>query len=85
MGDAGEGLVDAEARIQERLDEIAEEKQARRRKVVVDPVKAREIASLRLAQTDLDRQLATTTHEARRKQLTAALAQIAQQLTALGG
>ncbi len=85
MGDAGEGLVDAEARIQERLDEIAEEKQARRRKVVVDPVKAREVAALRLAVTDIERQLAATTHEARRKQLTAALAQLTGQLTTLGG
>ena len=85
MGDAGEGLVDAEARIQERLDEIAEEKLARRRKVVIDPVKAREIAALRLARTDVDRQLQSTSHEARRKQLAAALAQIDKQLTALGG
>lgn len=85
MGDAGEGLVDAEARIQERLDEIAEEKAARRRAVVIDPVKAREVAALRLARTDVDRQLQGTAHEARRKQLTAALAQIDKQIAALGG
>ncbi len=85
MGDAGEGLVDAEARIQERLDEIAEEKLSRRKKVVVDPVKAREIAALTLARTDFERQMAATQHEARRKQLKAALAQVEKQLKSLGG
>ncbi|MGE0394029.1 MAG: hypothetical protein AB7I25_14760 [Vicinamibacterales bacterium] len=85
MGDAGEGLVDAEARIQERLDEIAEEKRARARKVVVDPARAREVASLKLARTDFERQMATTEHDARRRQLKAALEQVDKQIKALGG
>lgn len=85
MGDAGEGLVDAEARIQERLDEIAEEKRARLRKAVADPAKAREIASLKLARTDFERQMATTEHDARRRQLKAALEQVDKQIKALGG
>jgi hypothetical protein len=85
MGDAGEGLVDAEARIQERLDEIAEEKQARLKKPVADPAKAREVASLKLARTDFERQMATTEHEARRRQLKAALEQVNKQIKALGG
>lgn len=85
MGDAGEGLVDAEARIQERLDEIAEEKQARLKKVVVDPAKAREVASLKLARTDFERQMAATEHDARRRQLKAAIEQVDKQLKALGG
>jgi len=85
MGDAGEGLVDAEARIQERLDEIAEEKKSRLKKPVADPAKAREIASLKLARIDFERQMAATEHEARRRQLKAALEQVDKQITALGG
>jgi len=85
MGDAGEGLVDAEARIQERLDQIAEEKQARLKQVVVDPAKAREIASLKLARTDFERQMAATGHDARRRQLKAAIEQVNKRLKALGG
>ncbi len=85
MGDAGEGLVDAEARIQERLDEIAEEKRARLKKAVPDPAKARELASLKLARTDFERQMAATEHEARRRQLKAALEQVNKQIKALGG
>lgn len=84
MGDAGEGLVDAEARIQERLDEIAEEKKARLKKVVLDPARARQIESLKLARTDIERQLAATEHDARKRQLKAALTEVQQQLKALG-
>ena len=85
MGDAGEGLVDAEARIQERPDEIAEAKKFRLKKPVADPAKAREIASLKLARTDFERQMTATGHEARRRQLQAALEQVDKQIKALGG
>jgi hypothetical protein len=84
MGDAGEGLVDAESRIQERLDELAEEKKSRQKKVVVDPVKAREVESLRLARTHIEQQLSATEHDVRKRQLKAALAQVEKQLKSLG-
>ena len=84
MGDAGEGLVDAESRIQERLDELAEEKKSRQKKVVVDSVKAREVESLRLARTHIEQQLSATEHDVRKRQLKAALAQVEKQLKSLG-
>ena len=62
MGDSGEGLVDAEARIAERM----EEREADRRRTsgpapVVDPEAAREKESLKLARAELTRQAAATT------------------------
>jgi hypothetical protein len=84
MGDAGEGLVDAESRIQERLDEIAAEKTRRLEKVVGDPVRIRKIESLKLVKADIERQMTATEHEARKKQLKAALVQVAKQLKSLG-
>jgi hypothetical protein len=76
MGDAGEGLVDSESRIQERKDEIARE---RTEKAVVDtrnPEAVKALESLRLARVELDRQLSVTTHEGRRAQIAQALAEI---------
>jgi hypothetical protein len=84
MGDAGEGLVDAEARIAERLEEREQE---RRRSAaappVVDAERAREIESLKLARTELQRQLAATCHATRRAQLEQALAELGRRLDAL--
>ena len=58
MGDAGEGLIDAEARLQERMDELEEaRKVAKDRGPKVDPEYARQVESLRLARTELQRQL----------------------------
>jgi hypothetical protein len=84
MGDSGEGLVDAEARIQERM----EEREADRRRSsggktpVVDPEKAREKASLKLARAELTRQASVTTHPIRKKQIEAAIAEIDKRLDA---
>ena len=85
MGDAGEGLIDAQNRIQERMDE-REEERARRAsyRADSDPEKLRRTESLRLAYTELSRQLQLTTHNARRQQLTSALAELERQLEALG-
>jgi hypothetical protein len=86
MGDSGEGLVDAEARIAERLEERAAEKRraaAAPREVNVE--RAREIESLRLARTEFQRQLAATCHAARRGQLEQAIAEITRRLEALTG
>ncbi len=84
MADAGEGLIDAQNRIQERMDE-REEERARRasRHVDYDPEQLRRAESLRLAHTELSRQLETTTHTARRQQLNNALAELDRQLKAL--
>ncbi len=84
MGDAGEGLIDAEARIQERMDEVAEARARKRRPAVIDPVQARTVESLRLARTDLERQLAATTHDRRRQHITEALAEIDRQIAKAG-
>jgi len=66
MGDAGEGLVDAESRIQERLDEIARERdQKRATKGPKDPEAAREFESLRMARAEFERQLQTPAYERR--------------------
>jgi hypothetical protein len=77
MGDAGEGLIDAEARLQERMDELEESRRvAKDRGPKVDPEVARQIESLRLARTELQRQLEVTTHETRKNQIQQALAEI---------
>jgi hypothetical protein len=77
MGDAGEGLIDAEARIQERMEELERERTRQNHgKVVRDPVKVQALESLRLARTELDRQLVATTHERRRAQIGQAIEEI---------
>jgi hypothetical protein len=77
MGDAGEGLIDAEARLQERMDELEESRRvAKDRGPKVDPEVARQVESLRLARTELQRQLEVTTHETRKNQIQQALAEI---------
>jgi hypothetical protein len=81
MGDSGEGLVDAEARIQEQI----EEREADRRRRAggapkVDPEKQREIESLKLARAELSRQATVTTHEVRKKQIAAAIQEIDRRL-----
>ena len=85
MGDAGEGLIDAQNRIQERMDERDEERARRaQHRADTDPEKVRRAESLRLASTELSRQLEATTHQARRQQLTSALAELERQLEAIG-
>ena len=81
MADAGEGLIDAQNRIQERMDE-REEERARRanQKADHDPERIRRTESLRLAYTELSRQLSATTHAARKQQLTSALATIREEV-----
>ncbi len=88
MGDAGEGLVDAEARIQERMDERERERLASRKKAPVDPAALSRVESLRLARVDLQRQAEATTHprlQAMRAQALADLdCQLAEAQEALG-
>ncbi len=76
MGDAGEGLIDAEARIQERMDQLELERAHKQARPVKDPERVRQLESLRLARTELEQQFSVTTHERRREQLQQAIAEI---------
>jgi hypothetical protein len=76
MGDAGEGLIDAEARIQERMDELARQRAERRETDTRDPDALRELESLRLARTALANQHQAATHDRLRAQLEQALAEL---------
>jgi hypothetical protein len=84
MGDAGEGLIDQDARIQERMEELAREKMLQTRaKDTRDPEQVRALESLRLARTELERQLEATTHHGRREQLTQAIQEVDRRIAAL--
>jgi hypothetical protein len=76
MGDAAEGLIDADARIQERMEELERDRAKAKQPAVRDPELVREIESLKLARTELEGQLAATTHERRRTQIQQALEEI---------
>jgi hypothetical protein len=77
MGDAGEGLIDAEARIQERMEELERERTRQNHgKIVRDPEKVHALESLRLARTELDRQLVATANERRRAHIAQAIEEI---------
>lgn len=84
MGDAAEGLIDADLRIQERMEELEQERRAQRKSGPArDPVKVRELESCRLAQIEMRRQLETATHPARREQIAAAVAELDRRMQAL--
>lgn len=86
MGDAGEGLIDADTRLQERMDELeAERKAARNRKPIEDPETVRQRESLKLARAELQQQMARTEHPARRTQIEQAMTEIDKRLSALDG
>jgi hypothetical protein len=77
MGDAGEGLIDAEGRIQERMEELERERTRQNHgKIIRDPEKVQALESLRLARMELDRQLTATTNEKRKAQLNQAIAEV---------
>jgi hypothetical protein len=85
MGDAGEGLIDAQSRIAEQMEEREQERRrlAEGRGKEIDPEIARRAESLRLARIELDRQREATGNAARKQQLTEALAELDRQLEAL--
>jgi len=83
MGDAGEGLIDADARIQERMEEAERERQQKNSKAVRDPEKVRALESLRLARKEMERQLAATTNEQRRTQLVKAIEELDRRAAAV--
>ena len=76
MGDSGEGLIDAESRIQERMEELERERSPRQARAVRDPELLQTLESLRLARTELERQLAATTAERRKTQIAHAMEEI---------
>jgi hypothetical protein len=84
MGDAGEGLIDAEARIQERMDQLALERAQKHVRTVKDPERLRAIESLRLARTELEQQFAVTTHERRLAQIQQAIEELDRRIAAAG-
>jgi hypothetical protein len=80
MGDAGEGLIDADARIQERLEDLARQREANRNVEIADPEAVRALESLRLAGAEIRRQIASTPHERRRAQLQQALEEVERRM-----
>jgi hypothetical protein len=85
MGDAGEGLIDADSRIQERMEELERERATQRGREARDPEQMRLLESLRLARTELARQLETVAHERRRLQLTQAIEEIDRRMAEVSG
>ena len=89
MGDSGEGLVDAEARIQERMEELARARSEREGADPRNPEDLRALEGLRLARAEFARQLASTAHERRRAVISQAMDEvdrrIAELTTRLGG
>lgn len=83
MSDAGEGLVDVDSRIQELIEERDQARKRAEAKPIKDPERARALNSLRLAKIDLQRQLAATTHAARRHQIGEAVAELDRRIEAL--
>ena len=84
MGDAGEGLVDAESRLAERMEEREQEKRrSRQAGKGPDPERARQLESCRLAKTEMTRQLEVATHDARKQQLKQAIAELDRRITEL--
>jgi len=76
MGDSGEGLIDQDSRIQERMEELERERAKAQLREVRDPERVRALESLRLARTELARQLESTTHERRRDSIGQAMAEL---------
>jgi hypothetical protein len=83
MGDSGEGLIDQESRIQERMEELAREKMRGPARGARDPEQHQALESLRLARTELERQLQATSHERRRAQISQAIDEINRRMEAL--
>ncbi len=85
MGDAGEGLIDAESRIQERMEELERERTQKNARPVRDPELVSALESLRLARTELAGQLASTTNDRRKSQIGQAIEEIDRRITVARG
>ena len=82
MGDSGEGLIDQDSRIQERMEELERERAKAHLRDVRDPERMRALESLRLARTELENQLESTTHERRRDSIGQAMAELDRRIAA---
>ena len=80
MGDAGEGLIDADARIQERMEELERERKQQQTKTIRNPEQVQALESLRLARTELERQFAATTNDRRKTQIAQAIEEIGKRM-----
>jgi len=76
MGDSGEGLIDNEARIQERMEELQQNRNHAGKPQIKNPELNRQVESLQLARKELVRSIEQTAHAKRKQQLTAALADL---------
>src|SRR5262249_36262364 len=83
MGDSGEGLIDNEARIQERMEELQRNRERARKPAVGNPEAVRALESLQLARKEIVRALESTNQPARKAQLDAALADIDNRIARL--
>ena len=83
MSDAGEGLVDAQARLQERAEEVERERRERQQGRPADPEAVRALKSLELARAELQRQLDATSDERRRGSIEQALEEIDRRISGL--
>ena len=61
-----------------------EKKKARQTAKGGDPERLRQLESFRLAKTEMQRQLDVTTHQARKQQLTQAIAELDRRIKQLG-
>jgi hypothetical protein len=62
------------------MEEVAQARVRQEQPAAIDPTALRELESLRLARTDLERQLRATTHEGRREHIRQALKQVEHQI-----
>ena len=76
MGDAGEGLVNAEDRLQERLAESQRAGRTGKSRTPEEAERERKLNTLRLARVELERQAAATQNPVRREQIRQAVADI---------
>jgi hypothetical protein len=85
MGDAAEGLIDADSRIQERMEELQRERAQKRGASTRDPEREQQLESLRLARKELERQFEATAHERRRAQLRQAIDELDRRMAETSG
>jgi hypothetical protein len=82
MGDAGEALIDAEDRMQERLAEREHLRSRSRMQAGKDPVQERQRQSLELAKRDMERQAAAVSNPQRQQQIRETLVDLDRRLAA---
>ncbi len=82
MGDAGEALIDAEDRMQERLAEREHQRARSRMQAGKDPLQERQRQSLELAKRDMERQAAAVSNPQRQQQIRETLVDLDRRLAA---